>query len=313
MKPLAVLLACAAAACSSAPIARPAPATSFAPLPLGEFPGASQVLSGFDERSSDADWRVHDQALFAMQLEKDGEVVRWLLHLDAPFGNRVGMAPPDGMDVIIGQSWGYTLQEADGSHRECTIESRLASVNVKVMAADGGLLTQAEIRLPFEILGRGLLRAIDSTLANDGAGTPGEAGASVQVEAFLAIFALLDIVRNDESLADYFWQVIEKPGLWSLITNFGVSTRIDLPFAQSVAVSVPAPIPPAERAFAVPLRIDVNGSPALFVDLLAIEPSRPYAICGGIVAAAAQHPTRPGTTFRVQLLAARCGTAAPER
>ena len=57
------------------------------------------------------------------------------------------------------------------------------------------------------------------------------------------------------------------------------------------------------------LQIIVNGSPALYVDLLATEASRPYAIGGGIVAAAARHPTRADTTFRMQLLAARCGSA----
>jgi len=45
----------------------------------------------------------------------------------------------------------------------------------------------------------------------------------------------------------------------------------------------------------------------LFVDLLASEASRPYALCGGIVAATARHPTRADVTFCMQLIAARCG------
>ncbi len=312
MKPFAPVLACVAAACSSPPIVQPPPASVFAPLPLAEFPGAVKVLDGFDERSSDPAWRAHDQTLFAMQLEKDGEVVRWLLHIDATVGARMtfGTDSRGAMTITGQQTWSYQLREADGSVRDCAIVSQLASVEVRVMDANGTVLTKASVNLPYETLGRGLLHAIDSATANGGAGTPGEEGTRVQLEAFLAIFALLDILRNDEALADYFWQVVDKPSLWSVITNFGISTSIQLPFAQSVAASLPAPVPPVERAFAVPLRIDVNGSPALFVDLLAAAPDRPYAISGGIIAAAARHPTRPDTTFRVQLLAACCGAGA---
>jgi hypothetical protein len=55
----------------------------------------------------------------------------------------------------------------------------------------------------------------------------------------------------------------------------------------------------------IPLRVDVNGSPALFADLLATDPRRPLALCGGMVAIAAHHPTDSGIHFDAQLLAAR--------
>jgi hypothetical protein len=79
-----------------------------------------------------------------------------------------------------------------------------------------------------------------------------------------------------------------------------------MPFEHSVpAASLPAPLPPQPRAVVIPLRIDVNGSPALFADVLATDPRRPLSLCGGMVVASAHHPTEPGVHFDVLLLAAR--------
>jgi hypothetical protein len=279
----------------------PAPTISFAPLSLDEFPGASTVLSAFDDRTAEPDWSAHDQVLFALRLDRGGEAVRWLLHIDVQRDVAVSATEPV-TDTSI---------RADGS-ASISLTSRAAAVAVKVFRPDAVLLNETSVVLPASHLGQGLLPSIRAAAA--GAVAEGKAinlGETIRLvmQGFFTLNALLDVVRENDVLADYFWQVVDTPGLWSVVTNFGVSVSVVLSFEKSVVVPVPAPLPPAGQAFSVPLRIDVNDSPALFVDLLAADASRPYALCGGIVAAVARHPTRSDVMLRMQLIAARCGAA----
>ena len=298
MKLFAVVLACAAAGCASAPIVSPAPTSSFAPLPLAEFPGATAISTGFDERTADADWRTHDQALFALQLEKDGDVVRWLLHIDVSTPRSITLVDPPATSTGQGMSGSILAQPV--------------VVATRVFDAAGKLLTATDVALPAGFLAHGLLPKIDrdtSPRGQDDASKEEVFESIAQIlRAHYAISALLDVVRKNEELDDYFWRVVDAPGLFSVVAHMGVSINVDMAFERSVAATVPPPLPAVERAYAVPLRIDVNGSTALFVDLLATDASRPYAICGGIVAAVARHPTQPDTSLRLQLIAAHCGT-----
>ena len=265
-------------------------------MPLAEFPGAAAISNGFDERTADANWREHDQALFALQLEKDGEVVRWLLHIDVATPRPITLVDPPAT--------------SDGENMSGSIQSQAAVVATRVFDAAGKLLTTTDVALPAGYLAHGLLPAIDGDISKRGQGASKEEifeSIALYVRAHYAIRALLDVLRQDEELDDYFWRVVDAPGALSVIVHMGVKIDVDMAFARSVAATVPPPLPSVERAATVPLRIDVNGSTALFVDLLATDASRPYAICGGIVAAVARHPTQPDTSLRLQLIAARCG------
>jgi hypothetical protein len=310
MKKFALAIACAATACSSVPPVTP-PARTFVPLSPEAFPGAAKVLAGFDERTSDAEWQPHDQVLFAVQLENAGEVVRWLLHLEAPVGHFVagemefpGKAP-EPIGVTITKDAVLTGENPDGTPREWKVTSRQADVAVRILDAEGTQLAASQAWLPADTIGRGLLRCI---------GPIGNVDMAAWREALISVVALLQLLQDDDALDDFFWQVVEKPSLWSLATNLGATATINLEsIANGVPTQVPPPIPPTQPAFWAPLQVLVNGSPALYVDLLATDASRPYALCGGTVAAAARHPSRSDKTFRMQLLAARCGKAAPPK
>jgi len=291
---------CVVMSCAAPPIVHPTPTSHFAPLPLEEFPGALRLLSGFDPPTAEPNWRKGDQALFALRLDKGGEVRRWLLHLEAIVAKQITLTDPSPTQ--------------EGDHLVVPMRPQSTDVTARVLDADGKLLTDTKVALPAGYLARGLLPAIDGAFAAQDAKMPASRFAEflrTDLGAYYTISALLDVVRKNEALDDYFWQVVDEPSVWSVIANLGVSIHVDLSFDKSVAANLPVPLPPVERAFAVPMRIDVNDAATLFVDLLATNSSRPYAICGGIVAAAAQHPTRPGTTFRLQLLAARCGSEIP--
>jgi hypothetical protein len=306
---VATALAALLTACAAAPPAPPAPTGEFAALAPDEFPGAAALLAGFEAPSDDAMWLAGDRALFGLRLDRDGEVVRWLLSVELPLGQMIVAQSTDGTEhqVSVGASatWVFGV-ERDGGSEDVTIQSRLATAKVKVFTADGELLTETADTLPVDLLGRGLLPAIERARAAASAGGTVPTDRTT-LEGYLAVRQLLETVRGNDALAEYFWQVVEKPSIWSVLTHFGVDVRIAIPLEDSVP-AVPPPGVPAAATFAAPLRIEVNGSPVLFVELLVTDARRPLALCGGIVAAIARHPTLSDRTFRMQLLGARLGS-----
>jgi hypothetical protein len=97
-----------------------------------------------------------------------------------------------------------------------------------------------------------------------------------------------------------------------VVTSFGVKATMNMQFEQSVAAtSLPSRLPPQTKAYVTPLRIDVNGGPALLADVVAVDSSRPYALCAGVVAAIAHHPSKPDVTFEIQLVSAKLGEKTP--
>ena len=158
-----------------------------------------------------------------------------------------------------------------------------------------------------------LLPGIESALAHAARGSDFMSFENIDevrpmAEGLISLIALLDVVQNDSVLEEYFWQVVQKPSIWSVIAGFGVRASLIASLEKSVLVpTLPRPLPYAGKAYAMPLRVDVNDSPALLADVIAVDAARPYALCGGIVAASARHPTDDSIAFDVQLLAARVG------
>lgn len=311
------------AACSSDPGRPLAPATTTSPrLSLDDYPGAARLLAGFDAPTDEGEWREKDRLLFGLQLRKGESQKRWLLHLEVLIGEalttRLGDDSPGTIQLWNDRNWTYTTT-VDGERREQRVTSRMLPVVVRVHDEQGKPLGNSLVQLPRDLLGAGLLPGIDAarTLYSGPeaaiAAMPRdqkEAHVSAMVRSTLALVALLSIVQEDSVLADYFWQVIEKPSIWSVVSSFGVSASLVTALEQSVpAIDLPPGMPTTGRAFVAPMRVEVNGSPALLADILATQAARPYALCGGMVAATARHPSRPDLQFDVQLLAARLGTA----
>ena len=320
---LRILLALPVAACSAAPVPVAAPSpTAVSDLSLAEFPGAAGLLSGFDGRRTDAKWEGGDEILFGLRLQRGAEVQRWLLHLSVMLGEGLvaGLDTGPAAPIRLWEEriWAYTATDR-GEPREYQIRSQLLPVSVTVCDADGKKLGASLVKRPVQLLGAGVLPAVDVSLALAQAKTAPASEQSFRedqgrptVAAALGMMALLSVVQEDDVLAQYFWQVVEKPSLWSVMTSLGVSATVRMPFEQSVpAEQLPSHLPPPGRAFVVPLRIDVNGSPALNADVIAVDAARPYALCGGMVGAVARHPTRSDLHFDVQLLAARVGNGKP--
>jgi len=96
--------------------------------------------------------------------------------------------------------------------------------------------------------------------------------------------------------------------------SLGVHATLSTRFEEAVEPRLrPAWLPPDERVFVVPLEIDVNGSAALLVDVVAIDSGRPFSPCGGMIAATARHPARSDISFEIQLVSAHGERAQPRR
>lgn len=284
-------------------------------LAPGGFPGAGKLLSGFSPRTKDPTWQKGDAALFGLELTKGEQVHRWLLHLEVLDLARIAGTDNHGnhFDLPIlheRSSWGYT-STIRGEPRQLTVQSDMREVAVRVCDADGAELGRSQVKLPIDLMTHGLTAAIACALEHyrrDPEFAKFEDVAEVQpmVEGLVALIALLNVVQNDHVLEDYFWEVVQKPSLWSVVTSLGVSASITGELQKSVpATDMPHHMTDGYPAFVMPLRVDVNDAPALLADIVAVDPSRPYGLCGGIVGATARHPTQKDLRFTVNLLAAR--------
>lgn len=309
-------------ACASAPLELRAPnpelAVTVAP---GEFPGAGRLATGFDARTTDRAWRAGDTVVFGLRLQQGESAQRWLLRLRVLPSPRFTVetkngTTTDGVKFLgLHRSWNYTAK-VDGELREVEVESGIVRVAVSVHDPDGSPLGDSIVSLPADLMTNGLLPGIETAMRLEASTTgndPLPPRTSLEdlrpmAEGLIALLALLDVVQNDSVLQGYFWQVVQKPSLWSVIRTMGVSASLTASPERSVRLEqLPEAILPTDRAFAMPLRVDVNDTPALLADVIAIDSARPYALCSGIIAASARHPTEKDLTFEVRLLAARLG------
>ena len=130
-----------AAACTVGPMLAPAPLLEVVPVPQHEFPYADELLNGFDGRSDDPVWLAHDQVLFGLRLVRGDEVRRWLLHLEAPNGQRIRLQREDGSEQTFDlggeREWSYDRPQPDGSRDRFTVRSKLARVVARVLDEHG--------------------------------------------------------------------------------------------------------------------------------------------------------------------------------
>src|SRR5690606_8527762 len=105
-----------------------------------------------------------------------------------------------------------------------------------VMDEHGAELGRSQPCLPRDFLSQGiasackLVRSRMHSLARIGL-EQGEAVYDVinmrpLAEATVSAVALLQVVQEDSVLAPILWQVIEKPSVWSVITNLGVDVML---------------------------------------------------------------------------------------
>jgi hypothetical protein len=309
---LPALLLAALAACASAPqpdVELGPPVLDLAPA---DFPGAGAMLSGFDAPGGEAEWRAGDEVLFGLRLRHGGRDRHWLLRVELEQAEALDDAAEQGKTpaVLEPVTWPIKVNGESAQFR-----SRLCRVLVTVADRDGKVLARSHPLLPRDFLQHGFQPACSAVrkLLDDRPGLRHQAhfyallDERLLAESVVCALALLQVVQGDEVLSPLLWEVVQRPSLLSLIGNFGANVVVQPRFQLTERASPPSAVPAGE-AWRVPMRLFVNDTPGLDIELLVGRTVQPFALCGAILSAVARHPSERGREFTMLLLAARCGT-----
>lgn len=316
--PLAALSVVVSLSACAVPFPPPAPRGDLLAdsAPSG-FGAADALLSGIGPRETAAGIEKGDRCLFGVRFHDGDDERRWLLEFEVLDGERtVTRRKRDGTlrKRTVRHCWTVYV---DG--KQCEVDSSLCEVRVRVLAENGTELASSQMALPADFLAMGF------AAVGTGAWTPGtsERGPSldgartgpdkppeVAAGPMIALTQFLGFVQDDKVLAPYFWQVVQKPSLWSVIRNLGVRATL--------RIEEPVPVDPAlgpehlahcgDRAV-LPLIVDVNGDPALYCHFLVGSAVAPLTPVGGILGASGMHPCDRERRFELVLLAAQRANA----
>ena len=275
-------------------------------IDAADFPVPGHLLRGFDYREPNAPWCVGDEVLFGLRLRR-GEVLRhWLLRIRVLEVEAVD----DAGEQLAAVDWSLRI---NGELKK--FASALCRVEVSVMNELGEEIARSQPLLPRDFLAAGIARACEMmhtylrqprTARVPRGAIYDEVRMVPLSEATVAAVALLQVVQEDSVLAPILWQVIEKPSLWSVVTNMGASVVLRPSFHRVTSAPCPAPTL-REKTWRLPMRVHVNGQNALNLDLFVTDPGSPFGLAGGLLGATARHPAKAGVDFSLLLLSARRG------
>lgn len=249
-----------------------------------------------------------------------------------PAGRPAGLDPPAaGVPIGRGDWVRFGLQFDDHGERQewslevTVLDPRIAQralpgrgvcdvlcCEVVVADGDGAEVARDRVELTTGYLQHGLARAcrdaLEAAVGGPGAvARPGESARRAKPRALLALRGLLAVVRRCESLHAILWRVVEKPPLWSIVTNLGVSVRQDTHFDRARRGQ---PLWIGDRVldtWELPIEVRANDWPALRSTVVVTDPISPVTLCAGIVGVHAWHPSDPEVVFSMRLLGARRG------
>lgn len=236
-------------------------------------------------------FRRGDAALFGLRLQNDAGVQRWLVELEVS----------KDVDTQV-----LTVQRLELNGSPVDLVSAPVAMQVTVRDEAGRVVHASSASAGDAFLRAGTLAACDLAIARGwrtGTRAPYDPAVAAMLPAFMGPFELFRVVQQCDALAPLLMQVVRKPSVWSVVTNFGVSLRIEVRFEEAVAVDA-APFR-TSRALRYPVRVLANGSLALEAALLVVEPMPPSHLSAGIVAIDAWHPKEPTRRFQVRLLGGR--------
>lgn len=289
-----------ATACSVVHERTSADLTAVTELRAADFPGADTILRGFAPPDDDPALRVGDAALFGLALTNGGEVQRQLLLLEvtqldsasAKFADHAITLRPTTEAIV-------TTTGSDGTVKRETLTLHDVGVSLRRFDAAGRQLASAGLVLYEEALCTGFWPDAD----------PAASRRDRLLASVLAV-SLQNLANGEPTLQQLLFTVVDPPGLWSIATHLGVHVGLRTGFGDPDAA--PPPLLPAATGAEVrrsPMDVAINGSDALWADLLVVRPRGATMVAGGLVAAIARNPRDPGRTATIALLATRRGGA----
>jgi hypothetical protein len=128
-----------------------------------------------------------------------------------------------------------------------------------------------------------------------------------------ALVAFLLIVKDQPTLADILWEVVDKPSIFGLIGALFGGVHLSLFDEMERATAVKEPLPGTdwkESGYEFPLTISVNDAPALYCSIRATRPKPPLQLGAGIVSIEGVGPSNPERRLRLWLISARRGASS---
>jgi len=202
---------------------------------------------------------------------------------------------------------------ADDQPLHLTSPRRVASV--RLFDEEGHEIEHGISGIPVDFLCTGLFDAC-AVLAGKGdfddralSEVVGAAGRETVLRSIVSLYGLARVVRSNRSLFPLLRRVVDMPSVLSVLLHFGVDFRLDTPLQRAERWRTGLPEPLDLPAYRAPLRVTINGAPALRISVVAAEPRSPLTLSAGIVEFLVERPSDPSVRLEARLLAARRGDA----
>jgi len=289
------------------------PAAAVQEVPAGRFDAGRALLEGIDTAGPGEMWRPGDRVLLGIAADGAGPPREWYLRVTA-VGSPITLDSGEVIQVM--DSLRFRPTAAPGTPW-LFAEYPLVMMRVELFDGSGAALSSSTAMMPAICLRYGLTEFIEQERAGQSLVMPGEvqektAGGDLKaterqlrnIAGWLALMKLPVFLNRDKSMDGLLWELIERPGLMSIVFNGGVSMSLAMKAADAVpeeAAGLPGP------AFRVPLRVEINGTKAMECRLLIAPATPPLGPCNGLVAIDAVNPRDPGKRVTIRLLAARRG------
>jgi hypothetical protein len=286
---------------------------SFEGLDSSDFPAPEKLLRGFDEREPNGHWLIGDEVLFGLNLRKGETSQNWLLKITVSELPAVS----DRGEPVEQLIWKVRVNS-----QLMEFSSSAIRADVVIMDEFGNELGHSRPILPGDFLRCGVAHACELVLprpsqhaessATRKSAHSGKVGNFIELprrvlaEATVCVLSLLQVVREDSVLAPILWEVIERPSIWSVIANAGVSVAVFPRFLNVTTVDAPIAAE-ISQAWRLPLELEVNDQPALNFSVYVADATPPFSLAGGVLGATARHPLKPELAFSLLLLSARRG------
>lgn len=175
--------------------------------------------------------------------------------------------------------------------------------NYKADLFEGGLwiapddeMPERELAMfPLAALGQGMTGAPE-LFAGWEEGDPAPAGMESIGEHMIAVFALSILANESQAGRPLISELVQMPSWWTFLT-----LRFDLSMIPDFTRAVPVAYRDRE-AWGIPVEFRINGDPALYALLVAVEPEGALILSAGIVHAVAIAPDRPARIVQVELV-----------
>jgi hypothetical protein len=311
----AVLLVLVLPACAPGKRVQLEPTIEIQPGPIARFAAGTRLVEGFDAFEPGRGWSPGDTVLLGIAMDAPGVSREWYIKAtaigDLPIksGDQIALfSPRDSVRVR------YAGKNGAAEHRWVRVDYNLVPVMVELFDAEAKLLSQNLAMMPEMCLQYGMIDNIE--LQRDGRGfydsvtVPPDGGELVAGEeqkrflaGWVAMMKLPDFLHR-ESMQGVLWQLIERPSLFSLLRNGGVSLGLGMDARRAELVE-PPPLGLPAPVYRVPLEVEVNGATAMNCELMLARAVPPLGPCNALIGLDAVNPRDGRKRVTVRLLAAR--------